>query len=67
MKTRAQNITPPREREIAEIAYTFWEEEGRPDGRDMVHWLRAVAHVSTDSVHCSSLSPAPPSKSRRAT
>ena len=32
-----------REDEIRVIAYNIWEEEGRLDGRDYEHWLRAEA------------------------
>jgi hypothetical protein len=31
--------------EIAERAYRIWEREGRPDGRDLDHWLRAEREV----------------------
>ena len=27
--------------EIRLIAYRIWEEQGRPDGRDLEHWLKA--------------------------
>jgi len=27
--------------DIAFAAYCFWEQDGRPDGRDLEHWLRA--------------------------
>jgi DUF2934 family protein len=27
--------------EIALAAYCLWEQEGRPQGRDVEHWLRA--------------------------
>ena len=30
-----------REAEINQIAYRIWEEEGRPEGRDLEHYLRA--------------------------
>jgi hypothetical protein len=29
------------EQQIKELAYTIWEEEGRPDGKDMEHYFRA--------------------------
>ena len=29
--------------EIAKRAYTIWELEGRPAGKDLEHWLRAEA------------------------
>jgi hypothetical protein len=32
-----------RGEEIRQIAYQVWEEEGRPNGRDLEHWLRAEA------------------------
>jgi hypothetical protein len=28
---------------IRDRAYEIWNEEGRPDGRDRIHWLRAEA------------------------
>ena len=28
---------------IRELAYALWEEEGRPHGRELAHWERAVA------------------------
>lgn len=31
---------------IRERAYFLWEAEGRPDGRDHEHWLRAEAEVT---------------------
>ena len=30
---------------IRKIAYEIWEEEGRPDGKDLDHWFRAEAVV----------------------
>jgi hypothetical protein len=32
-----------REDEIRLIAYSIWEQEGCPNGRDYEHWLRAEA------------------------
>ncbi len=32
-----------REDEIRLIAYSIWEEEGHPNGKDYEHWLRAEA------------------------
>jgi hypothetical protein len=44
------------------IAYRIWEEEGRPTGRDLDHWLKAetlwdeqhvfVEHVTKDVEGC---------------
>jgi Protein of unknown function (DUF2934) len=36
-----------REQAIRERAYAIWEEEGRPDGRDQDHWLRAEAEIGS--------------------
>jgi hypothetical protein len=35
-----------REQTIRQRAYTIWEEEGRPQGEDMRHWLRAWQELS---------------------
>lgn len=32
-----------REEEIRRIAYKLWEEDGRPEGRDLEHYFRAEA------------------------
>jgi hypothetical protein len=34
-----------REQAIRERAYAIWEEEGRPQGRDVDHWLRAETEI----------------------
>lgn len=36
------------EQHIRERAYALWEEEGRPEGRDVTHWLRAEAELAAD-------------------
>ncbi len=41
--------------EIAKRAYAIWEVEGRPNGRQIEHWLRAEAELGV----------AEPSKPRR--
>lgn len=38
-----------KEERIAAIAYSLWEEEGRPDGRAEAHWLRAVELVEAEA------------------
>jgi len=38
---------PTREQAIRERAYATWEEEGRPDGRDLDHWRRAEQEISS--------------------
>ena len=35
------------EADIALRAYQIWEEEGKPDGKDFEHWLKAEAEVAT--------------------
>lgn len=49
------------EKEIARLAYRFWEEEGRPEGRAEAHWLRAAAEVNIPN-----LDPGTPSKTVKA-
>ena len=38
-----------KEQAIGERAYAIWEEEGRPEGRDLDHWLRAEADLDLSS------------------
>jgi hypothetical protein len=40
----SRNGSPTRE-EIALCAHQIWEQAGRPDGRDMEHWLQAEAQL----------------------
>jgi hypothetical protein len=35
----------PAGEDIASLAYAIWEEEGRPDGKDLEHWLKAEAQM----------------------
>lgn len=42
--TPARNPEPSR---VAERAYSIWEEEGRPHGRDRAHWERAEKELAT--------------------
>ncbi len=37
----APNIPEPTEAEIQHAAYLLWIENGRPEGRDLEHWLAA--------------------------
>lgn len=41
MTTPSEAQPRANEERIRAIAYALWEEEGRPDGRDIEHWLRA--------------------------
>ena len=36
-------IDPNLMARIRKRAYEIWEDEGRPQGRDRIHWLRAEA------------------------
>jgi hypothetical protein len=53
--TAAGPPQPNLEQAIRERAHSIWEEEGRPEGRDVEHWLRAEteigskAHFRTDA------------------
>ena len=40
-KFRQSLSSPNRDEEIHLIAYGIWDSEGRPEGRDREHWLRA--------------------------
>jgi hypothetical protein len=42
-----REVTMPDDKEQAlrERAYAIWEREGRPDGKDMDHWLRAETEL----------------------
>jgi hypothetical protein len=46
----APDVNPARSadqaREIARRAYTLWEEEGHPHGRDRDHWVRAERELA---------------------
>jgi hypothetical protein len=44
--SRTQAPKPDRDKTVRERAYYIWEGEGRPDGRDREHWLRAVAYAA---------------------
>jgi hypothetical protein len=37
--------------EISRRAREIWEREGRPEGRDMEHWLQAEAELHRESEH----------------
>jgi len=47
-----------REDEIRLIAYSIWEEEGHPDGKDYEHWLRAEATWEQQQKHNTALTSA---------
>jgi hypothetical protein len=37
------------EQAVRERAYAIWEEEGRPEGCHLDHWLRAEAEINQSS------------------
>ncbi len=39
-----------REQAIRERAYFLWEDEGRPDGKHLEHWLRAEIEIDEEPV-----------------
>ena len=48
MTKQTKIFTEPTQDEIAAYAYKLWEAEGRPNGRDVDHWLQAKAHLTAD-------------------
>ncbi|MEX0761056.1 MAG: DUF2934 domain-containing protein [Dehalococcoidia bacterium] len=44
-----QNEENGREQEIREIAYQLWEQEGRPEGRDIEHYMAAARELEARS------------------
>jgi hypothetical protein len=40
-----QRLLQPTSEQIARAAYQLWELEGRPEGRDVAHWLRAETQL----------------------
>jgi hypothetical protein len=41
----------PSPAQIADLAHRIWEAEGRPDGREVVHWLEAEARLRAHFGH----------------
>ena len=39
----------PTDEQIAALAYSIWEQEGRPEGRDLEHWRAAEAQLRQTS------------------
>ena len=42
-----QKMIPASQEEIAALAYSYYEAEGRPDGRAEIHWQRAFEALLT--------------------
>jgi hypothetical protein len=45
--SKAGNIPKcdPTREEITAVAHSIWEREGRPEGRDVQHWLEAESQL----------------------
>jgi hypothetical protein len=59
MTTHPEIQHPATEERIRAIAYTLWEEEGQPQGRDLDHWLRASELVAAEAAVSESPAPEP--------
>lgn len=51
-KINKQSVAParvvkPSKEEIARLAYTIFEREGKPDGMHLVHWFNAEAMMES--------------------
>jgi hypothetical protein len=43
------------DKRIRQRAHEIWEEEGRPEGREYSHWLRAKAEVAEEEIRAAFL------------
>jgi hypothetical protein len=43
-----ESTDPALEERVRVRAHQIWEEEGRPEGRSMEHWIRAVLELARD-------------------
>jgi hypothetical protein len=43
--SQSNNSSKLCSQEIAKHAYLLWEQEGRPDGKDVEYWLKAEAQL----------------------
>ncbi len=48
---RAIKLTQLHSDDVARRAYEIFEREGRPEGRDLEHWLMAEAELTSSSAH----------------
>ncbi len=56
---------PADDAAIREQAYYFWEQDGRPDGRETEYWQRAVMAL-TDKAQLDTLTELAPKKAAKA-
>ncbi len=40
---------PLTDEQVSRVAYSVWEQEGRPDGRALEHWLQAIDQLAQGS------------------
>ena len=50
---------PADDAAIREQAYYFWEQDGKPDGRDTEYWMRAMVAVTGKAQFDALVTPAP--------
>ena len=43
-------MTDAREQAIRELAYAIWEKDGRPENRQLSHWLQAEAELDAEQI-----------------
>ncbi|HLJ20034.1 MAG TPA: DUF2934 domain-containing protein [Stellaceae bacterium] len=55
-------MTSDYDGEIARRAYNIWEDEGRPSGRELDHWLRAEAEVKAERTESPTQAPKSPQR-----
>jgi len=53
-----------REKLVRDTAYSIWESEGRPDGREADHWRQAEERVGKDAPKQGQTAASPAAKGR---
>jgi hypothetical protein len=43
-------MSDEREPAIRQRAYAIWEQEGRPDGKSLAHWLQAETEIRAEKI-----------------
>jgi hypothetical protein len=61
----AQPSHQPTQAEIAACAYLLWEQEGRPQGRELDHWLEAEQRLCAQRRTAATSATTPPEPKRR--
>ena len=60
MSNTANSSRPATQDAISKYAYSLWESEGRPPGRDLEYWLQAEAHLNDYQQYDSAPAPKKP-------